>query len=65
MPEARNSTREVTMAPKERHDKSPKRKSDDSDQPARPLRDVREDPSPNPDDDSQREKPLPETIDEP
>ena len=53
------------MAPKEKHDRSQKRKPDESDQPPRPVRDVREDPAPNPDDNSQREKPLPETIDEP
>ena len=45
------------MAPREKHDKSRKRKPDESDQPHRPVRDVREDPAPNPDDDSQREKP--------
>jgi hypothetical protein len=53
---------EVTMPPREKHDKSRKRKPDESDQ-SRPVRDVREDPAPNPDDDSQREKPLPETTD--
>ncbi len=53
------------MAPREKHDKSRKRKPDESDQPNRPVRDVRENPAPNPDDDSQREAPLPETIDEP
>ena len=57
--------KEVTMAPREKHDKSRKRKLDELDQPNRPVRDVRENPAPNPDDDSQREAPLPETIDEP
>ena len=53
------------MAPKEKHDKSQKRKPEKSDQPNQPVRDVREDPAPNPDDNSKREAPLPETIDEP
>ena len=54
------------MVPREKHDKSRKPKPDESpvtDQPHRPVRDVQDDPAPNPDDGA--EKPPPETIDEP
>lgn len=57
---------EVTMAPKDRRDNAPERKPDEApetDRPHRPVRDVQDDPAPNPD--GVKEKSPPETIDEP
>ena len=50
--------KEVTMAQREKHDKSRKRKPDELDQPHQPVRDVQEDPAPNPDDASGRRSPA-------
>jgi hypothetical protein len=56
---------EVTMSSGEKHDKSRERRPDEppvTDQPHRPVRDVHDDPAPNPDDAA--EKPPPKTNDD-